>query len=461
MPNYVRRTILDHPRERVFRWHTRPGALERLLPPWEDVGVVDREGGLEDGGTVTLEAKRGPVTASMTVRHTAYEEGRMFRDEQVSGPFRSWVHDHVFEPVDPGRTEIRDEVQWELPLAPASAIFGGGVVEDELDRGFRWRHRRLASDLDRQAAHPDVRPLTVALSGSTGLVGRGLTHFLTTAGHRVLRLVRSRRRAEKDPDSVYWSVPNGEIDAAALEGVDGVVHLAGEPIAGVRWTAAKKEAILESRKLGTELLASTLARLKRPPRVLVAASGVHYYGHRGNRPTTEEAAAGDGFLARVCREWEAGTEEAARAGIRVVNLRMGMVLSPAGGALGTMLLPFKMGIGGRLGSGNQYVAWVDHDDAVGAFFHALITEELSGPVNATSPHPVTNATFTSALGRVLGRPTLVPVPSLAVKAAFGQMGRELLLEGVRAVPRKLEESGFRFHFPGLEDSLRFELGRLV
>lgn len=459
MPRYTHESTLDHPVDRVFRWHTRPGALERLLPPWEDIRVVGREGGLDDEGTVTIEARKGPVSVSMTVRHTAYETGRRFRDELVSGPFRHWTHDHVFEELEGDRARIRDEVEWALPLGAAAELFSGRVVEDELARGLEWRHRRLAGDLDRHAEHAGSEPLRVAVTGSTGLLGRALTRFLTTGGHRVLRLVRSRERAEADPDAVYWSVEREEIDAGALEGVDGVVHLAGEPIAGVRWTPAKKEAILKSRRDGTRLLASAVAGLDTPPRVLVCASGMDYYGHTGDRRVTESAPPGEGFLAGVCREWERAADPARRAGIRVVHTRSGMVLSPAGGALGTMLLPFKMGVGGRLGRGDQYVPWIDHDDAVGVLFRALVDDELEGPVNSTSPHPVTNATFTSTLGRVLGRPTLVPVPRLAVKAAFGEMGQELLLEGARAVPEKLEAAGFRFLRPGLEESLRFQLGR--
>jgi uncharacterized protein (TIGR01777 family) len=210
---------------------------------------------------------------------------------------------------------------------------------------------------------------------------------------------------------------------------------------------------------GTELVARTLAALVDGPKVLVSSSAVGYYGDRGTETLDERAGSGKGFLTDVCRAWEAATGAAERAGIRVVHLRGGLVLSPAGGALGQMLLPFKMGVGGRIGSGKQYVSWIDLDDFVALVYHALYTDSLRGPVNGTAPHPVTNATFTAALGRAVGRPTVIPVPALAIKALFGELGTEALLWGQRVVPRKAVESGFRFFYEGVEESLRFQLGR--
>ncbi len=258
---------------------------------------------------------------------------------------------------------------------------------------------------------------------------------------------------------MYWNPAAGEIDANALTGVDAVVHLAGTSLAAGRWTDDRKRSILKSRVLGTELIARTLAEMSPRPRVLVSASAVGYYGDRGQELLDEQAKSGSGFLAEVCRAWEGATREAERAGVRVVHLRCGLVLSPAGGALGQMLLPFKVGLGGRIGSGRQYVSWIDVDDLVGLYLHAIYTESLAGPVNATAPHPVSNATFTSALGRALGRPTIVPVPALAMKALFGQLGTETLLWSQRVMPRKAVGSGFPFFYEGVEESLRFQLGR--
>ncbi len=455
MPEFRHRSRLPYSPEEVFEWHMRPGALERLTPPWTEVRVKERSGAIHDGGKVVLAIKQGPTELTWVVRHTDFEEGRLFRDEQVSGPFQRWVHSHRFLPSDDGGCIMEDEVEWEPPLGAAGQMVAGGFIRKELQRLFHFRHARLRHDLDLHARYAADGPITVAVTGSGGLIGRNLTHLLKTGGHTVIPI--PRRPSGDDP---WWDPDKGDFhNADGLEGIDGVVHLAGEPIIGLRWTEEKKTRILESRRKGTELLSRTLARLSRKPTVLVSASGVDFYGDRGATVITEESAPGKGFLARVCRQWEDATAPATRAGIRVVLLRTGMVLTTEGGALGTMLLPFKLGIGGRLGSGRQYVSWIDLDDEVGLIYHALATPSVRGPLNGTAPGPVSNSTFTDTLGRVLGRPTLIPLPSLGVKALFGEMGKVLLLDGARVVPQKAEKTGFEFRYPSLEESLRFQLGR--
>jgi len=454
MSLFRRRSHLPYPPDHVFAWHMRPGAFRRLTPPWMQVREIEREGEIHDGGRVLLGIRQGPAELKWEAKHTAFEEGRLFRDEQVSGPFGKWIHSHRFQEAEDGGCLMEDEVEWAAPLGSAGKIFGEPFIEKELERMFAFRHTRLRHDLDLHARYGAGGRLTVAVSGASGLIGSALCSLLETGGHRVLPLVRKGRG-----EGVAWDIRRGEVDAQALEGVDGVVHLAGKPISGIRWTREKKKAILESRKAGTELLSRALAGLERKPRVLVSGSAAGIYGNRGSEILTEASGPGKGFLAEVCKAWEAATGPAARSGIRVVKLRTGMVLSPAGGALGTMLLPFKVGVGGRLGSGRQYVSWIDLDDEVGLIYHALATPGLRGVVNATAPYPVTNASFTDTLGRVLGRPTLIPVPALAVKALFGEMGEALLLEGARILPEKAETSGYQFRYPALEDSLRFQLGR--
>lgn len=447
----------DHDPESVFDWHERPGALERLTPPWGEVEVLKRSGGIDDGGEVKLRIKRGPTSFDWHLRHRDYEYGRQFRDEQVSGPLKSWVHTHGFSPLEGGGTLVSDEVELEPPLGPAGAALGPVFLRTELARLFRFRYRRLFTDLARHAEHAGKPRLTVAITGSTGMIGESLTHFLTTGGHRVIRVVRDSRRV--GDGRVFWNPAVGEIDAEALKGADAVVHLAGTSIGSGRWTAARRKSILESRVKATELISRTLAELRGGPKVLISASAVGFYGDRGSETLDESASSGKGFLAEVCRAWEAATRPAERAGLRVVHLRGGVVLSPAGGAIGQMLLPFKMGVGGRLGSGKQYMSWIDLDDHVALIHHVLYTDSLRGPVNSTAPHPVTNATFTDALGRAVGRPTVIPVPALALKAVFGELGTEALLWGQRVLPRKALEAGFRFFYDGVEESLRFELGR--
>jgi uncharacterized protein (TIGR01777 family) len=309
------------------------------------------------------------------------------------------------------------------------------------------------------AAIPEMESvprLRVAVTGATGLVGSALVPALLAAGHRVDRL--TRRPAAAGTTDVEWDPARGRLEPRALEGVDAVVHLAGESIAA-RWSAGVKERIRRSRVDGTRLLSETLGRLERRPRVLVSASAVGYYGERGETPLTEDSAPGTGFLADVCREWEAAADAARAAGIRVVHPRLGLVLAKQGGALPRMALPFRLGMGGVVGSGRQYWSWIELGDLVRAIELCLGLDGLDGPVNAAAPGPVTNREFTRVLGKVLGRPTLVPLPAIAVRAVLGEMGQALLLGSARVLPRRLERAGFHFRHPGLESALRAALSR--
>lgn len=302
--------------------------------------------------------------------------------------------------------------------------------------------------------------MLVAVTGSTGLVGGALAPRLAAGGHRVVRLVRSTTTALLPGErAVSWDPDAGAIDSTGLVGVDAVVHLAGESIASGRWTEARKRRIRASRVGSTRLLAEALARLARPPRVLVAASATGYYGDRGDLVLREDSAPGSGFLAGVCREWEAAAEPAARRGIRVVHLRIGLVLSRDGGALAALLTPFRLGAGGPVGSGAQWWSWITLDDLLGAILHALATEPLAGPVNAVAPNPVTNREFAKTLGRVLRRPALLPLPAFAARLVLGEMAGALLLASARVVPARLQATGYAFREPALEGALRRELGR--
>lgn len=295
----------------------------------------------------------------------------------------------------------------------------------------------------------------IAITGSHGLVGSELVSVVTTDGQRVTRIVRGR----PGTGEVAWDPAAREFDAAGLEGIDAMVHLAGESIAARRWDEAQKKRIQDSRIDGTQLLCEALGRMTKPPKVLVSASAIGFYGHRGDEVLDESCPAGSGFLAEVAQAWEAATQPAADAGIRVVNLRFGVILSPRGGALAKMLTPFKLGVGGIVGNGRQYWSWISIDDTVGAVHHAIITDSLSGPVNTVAPNAVTNREFTKTLGRVLGRPTLVPMPAIAARLALGEMANELLLASTRVVPKRLVESGYEFRHAALEEALRHVLRR--
>lgn len=298
--------------------------------------------------------------------------------------------------------------------------------------------------------------MNILITGSSGLIGSAASSFLEAGGHTVTRLVRSHPATAGR--TVLWDPARGAIDMAGIEGQDAVIHLAGENIGSGRWTAAKKARIRASRIDGTKLLCESLSRLNRPPRIFVSASAIGYYGDRGEETLQEEHLPGATFLSQVCEQWEKATRPAARLGMRVVQLRFGVVLSAAGGALAKMLTPFRLGLGGVLGSGRQYMSWITLDDAVGAIFRALITKTLAGPVNAVSPYPVTNREFTLTLGRVLGRPTVVPMPAFAARLAFGEMADELLLASARVEPIRLIATGYHFLYPELEPALRHLMG---
>lgn len=299
-------------------------------------------------------------------------------------------------------------------------------------------------------------PLRIALTGSHGLIGSALLRALRSEGQVVQRIVRSR--PEPGSDDIEWHPSEGRLDSAQLEGIDAVVHLAGESV-GQRWTDDVKRRIRDSRVQGTRLLAETIARLDRPPRVLVSASAVGIYGDRGDAVLTEQTAPGADFLADVAQEWEAAAEPVDARGVRRAHPRFGVVLSPDGGALERMLLPFRLGVGGKIGSGSQWMSWVSLTDTVRALQFALRMDELQGPFNVVAPNPVPNAEFTRALGDVLGRPTLFTVPAAALRLAFGEMADAALLVSQRAVPERLLDAGFHFEYPELREALRAELGK--
>jgi uncharacterized protein (TIGR01777 family) len=456
LPAVERSSRLGFPAESVFAWHERPGAIERLTPPWERAEVLERSGGLEDGARVVLRIG-SPIGLRWVARHCDYEANRQFADEQVEGPFARWRHLHRFDSDGPGACVITDRIEYAPPLGAVGAIGDPLLIRPRLLRMLGYRHELLRRDLETHARYADRPRLRVGISGASGLVGRALVPFLTTGGHTVVRLVRHRA----GPGEATWNYERGWVERDKLEGLDAVVHLAGENIA-TRWTAERRRRILESRGIGTRFLAEAIGWLRDPPRVLVSASAIGIYGNRGDEPLTETSSTLDAppdFLTEVAREWEGATEPARAAGIRTVLTRFGVVLSPAGGALRRMLPPFRLGLGGPLGSGRQYLSWIAIDDAVGAIYHALMTESLAGPVNVTAPQPTTAGELARTLGRVLDRPAAIPVPAAALRLAFGEMADVALLSSARVLPARLQESGYAFHYPDLEDALRFLLGR--
>ncbi len=440
----------------LAHYHEQPAALERLAPPWETMTVLERSGDCYEG-RVVLQVKAGGIATRWEALHTGGRRGEFFVDRQGKGPFVSWEHTHRFIPgpdPEPATSELEDTIVWKAPLGALGAAVGN--VEGRLERGFTFRHARTAEDLRRHDAHIKAGggPMRVLLSGASGLVGRQLIAFLASGGHTVIQLVRRKPRHAGEAE---WDPANGRIDLAPVGPIDAVVHLSGESVSK-RWTPERKAEIIASREQSTRLLAGAIAALPQRPAVFVSASAVGWYGSRGDEVLTEQSAPGaEGFLPEVCRRWEAATQAARDAGIRTVNLRIGVVLSARGGALAELLTPVLAGVAGPVGSGAQMFPWIAMDDLV-YLIHWLLTAAVAGPVNATAPNPVSNRDFMRGIGRVVGRPTILPLPAFAVQTLFGDMGREVLLEGQNAVPAVALASGFRFTFPTLEDALRHELG---
>ena len=443
MPQYRSTVQLAQSPETIFAWLERPGALTRMTPPWERARVVAQTGTIHDGDRVSIKLARPPVTLTMV--HEQFEAGRRFVDRMESGPFRAWQHAHEVSATG----VLSDVIDYELPFAFAAKR----IVEGRLRRMFAYRDVVVQNDLAAHARFPT--PLRVAVTGASGTIGRQWCAFLTTGGHRVVRLVR---REARGPDEVAWDPERETIDAAGLEGLDAVVHLAGENVGG-RWTAARKHKILDSRTRSTALLSRALAGLRARPQVLLSASGTGYYGAAASTPCDETAPPGDDFLAEVARAWEAATQPAEAAGIRVVHARIGAVLTPEGGALEKMLPAYELGVGGRIGAGHQPFAWIGIDDLLYAMHRMLCDASLAGAVNVVSPARVDNATFARTLAHVLQRPGVMRIPGVVIKALFGELGEVVLLGGQAAVPARLERAGFQYALPALEATLRHVLGR--
>lgn len=442
----------------VFDWHARPGAMARLAPAALVRIISPTAAGLEIGARARLRVGPGPGLG-WTAGHTSRsgpDEGASpygFVDQQLRGPFASWTHHHQF--IDhPDSCVVREEVTWALPL-PLRA--GTARVQKAVDQMLAYRSRQLRDDLGWTARHAGAPPLTVAVSGASGLVGRQLTAFLSAQGHRVLRLVRG---GVVGAGSIAWSPEGDWIDVEALREVDVVVHLAGEPI-GKRFTAAHKKRILASRTRSTAVMARALASLAGDgrDRALVCASAMGWYGaDTGDQVLTEDLPAGEGLLADVCQAWESAADPARVAGVRTVHVRTGIVQSTAGGQLALQLPLFRAGLGGPLGSGRQWMSWICLDDLVELYALAVVTPELSGPVNAVAPHPVRDEEYAQTLARLLHRPHALRVPRLGPEVLLGSDGaRELALANNRMSASLALEWGHQFRHPTLASALAHEL----
>ena len=451
---YLKQTSLPADPQQLWNWHTRPGAFERLAPPWQSMTIEHPGSGLSEGSEVRLLLKKAGLPLRWLARHREVQPPHSFVDVQARGPFRHWEHRHEFLANPEGGSLLRDEIRYALPFGSIGHLIAGRSTAADIERTFIYRHRTTVDDLRLHSRYRDRPKMRVAISGAGGLMGSALSALLTTGGHEVVRLVREPSTSQT---AALWDTERGALELEKLEGLDAVMHLAGENIAGGRWTTERMRRIRASRIEGTRSLLESFDRLERPPKVVLCASAIGIYGDRGDEILDEASSPGRGFLADVGRAWE----DAALAGsfpARRVQARFGVVLSPQGGALAKMLRPFKLGAGGRLGDGDQYMSWISIDDAVSVLLTALFDERLTGQVNVAAPHPVSNSEFTRTLGRVLSRPTLAHVPRRLARLTFGRMADEVLLSSARVHPGKLLEVGYEFRHDRLEVALRHLLG---
>jgi len=454
MAQYQKTTTIPCAAEELYRWHGRDGAFERLIPPWQSMDIVSRKGGIEKGANIHIRLKRLGISTDWVAQITDGLEGSFFVDSQLKGPFAEWIHRHEFSEVDSHQCRLTDSIDYSLPAGKLGALFGGRFVASDLERVFRYRHEITRSDLTAWNAFRTYPRFNVLISGGYGFIGSRLADFLKAQGHSVSVLSRNPRQGD-----VGWDPENGSIDSKDLNGFDAIIHLAGENLGASRWNEALKKQIHASRINSTKLLVDAMEKMDRPAKVFISGSAVGYYGDCGDRLVNEADGSGDGFLAEVCKDWEAEASLGSGFVDRVICLRTGIVLDAGDGALRKMLPPFKLGLGGSFGSGEQWMSWIALEDWIAAVHHLMLKGE-SGAYNLVSPNPERNKSFGKTLASVLRRPAFFNVPAPGLKAAIGEVADEGLLSSCRAEPKGLTDAGYRFLYPKLGDALKLVLGRI-
>lgn len=448
------KTHVDENVHNTYTWHTRDGALQRLLPPWQQITLLHKSGGIAPGGKVLLKMGLGPFSMLWESHHIEEQPEVMFHDIQAQGPFAYFSHTHSFSGIG-NQTRIDDTLDYRLPghrFLPKAVT---AYAENEFTRMFRYRETMLKHDLALHKRYSGQK-LRILISGASGVLGRKLVPMLTTGGHEVYRLVRRPIRDNKT--EFFWDPEKGLIDIGSTPQLDAVIHLAGEYIGLKRWSSEGQARVMNSRRNGTQLLAEALVRLPQRPKVFLSASAIGIYGDCGSDWVTETRPIGQGFVPDVCREWEKPTEVAEQAGIRTILMRLGIGLTATGGALPHLLSTRPLGLFRHFGNGRHFISWVSAEDMIAAMLHCLHTESIRGPVNIAAPDPSTNTEVMQTLAAATKSRFLPSIPAGLLRWCYGPMADELILSSCRISSAKLQSTGFTYSFPSLHQVITHELG---
>lgn len=449
--------------QELYDWHMAPDAFHLLMPAWQKGTIYYDTPDLREGTKAEIRIKDGFIPIHLSAEHSRFIPGVQFEDRLTKSPFRYWKHTHRFEDIHKGESMLMDQIEYKLPLSSLSHRFVHSRIDRELRHMFRYRHAITYRELElrkRWQNFPRYQKLkSVVISGASGMVGTKLQQVLRHMGYEVIALHRSNSRFA-NPEH-YWDPYKDIFPVKTLNALDSWawIHLSGENIASGRWSDDKKKRIRDSRVLSTEKIGDCIKHLESKPSTFLSSSGIGIYGADVHSLKTEEDAAGSGFLAEVCQEWEAASQKISIAETRSCQMRLGVVLDPHEGALGKVLPLFKLGLGGKIGDGQQWMSWISLQEVVNGFREALFNDNLEGPINLCHPNTCQSLDYSKALANVLRKPHLVPAPQSALKLAFGEMAHETILASNRATPQKLEKAGFPFHFQNIRDTVAHILGR--
>lgn len=432
------------------------------------MNLIDQKGGINNGAISVFRINVGPITFKWVAKHFGYIHNLQFQDKMIKGPFKKWVHTHSFISQGQNQCIIEDKIEYMPRFGKIGSKILQKRMQNYLNQLFLYRSRILVNDLFLEKITQE-KGKRILISGSHGLIGSSLIPLLTSIGrHKISRLVRKVKNNnmdllpetnKEDKKTIFWDPQYNKLDPYELEGFDIIIHLAGENIFG-RWTDTKKQRIFDSRVGSTKLLSESLTKLSHPPSLLICASAIGYYGGRPNEYLTEDSNPGKGFLSEVCQKWEKATKEATEIGIRVVNTRFGVVLTPKGGILQKLLSPFKLGLGITIGNKDQYISWVSIEDVIKSIFYSITNTSIKGPINIVSPNPVTNLEFSDILKKIFNPKLSMSISQNIPKLIFGEMSKEVLSTNTYVIPKKLVSTDYKFFSSELEDSLRFLLGKI-